>query len=333
MGTLHQIYDRWRTRIPGGWPNRLMLVALLLAAAGLVAGIAVYWGSPSTLLAATQSLQRYGAGLAEKSIEVGGARIVYLEGGEGDAVVLVHGIYAEKDHWTGVAGRLTGNFRVIVPDLAGFGESGIPAGGTYAYDQQVERLHDFLTALGLDRYHLAGNSMGGAIVGIMAARWPEEVLSVSFVGGAPRVPGAQPSEMERAIAAGAPSPMVVTSKEAYFDRFHYLFDAMPFIPQPILDLWAARDAADPEKNKRIWAEVGAIHAEDFPRAIPRISAPAFVLWCDRERVFHVSGAQELADRLQNATLRILKGCGHLPMLERPTETGRALSAFLLSQDD
>jgi abhydrolase domain-containing protein 6 len=334
MRDTRRIFQRWPSRISGGSCGfRLALITAVLAAAMFAAGFAIYWGSPRTLLAATQSLQRFDAGVALKSIEVGGARIAYLDGGEGEAVVLVHGIYAEKDHWNGVAGRLTGNFRVIIPDLAGFGESEIPAGGTYSYDQQVERLHDFLTALGLQRYHLAGNSMGGAIVGIAAARWPSEVLSVSFIGGAPRVPGAEPSEMELAIAAGEPSPMVVTNTESYFDRFHYLFETMPFIPQPILDLWAARDAADPEKNKRIWAEVGGVHAEDFPRAIPEIDAPAFVLWCDGERVFHVSGAQKLADRLHQANLVILKGCGHLPMLERPGETGNALSSFLLSQEN
>lgn len=294
----------------------------------MLAGAAFYWGAPASLLSVTQALQRMAAGLSKHTIEVNGAEVVYLEGGTGDAVVLLHGIYAEKDHWNEMAGSLTNDHRVLVPDLPGFGESEMPNGGSYSYDEQVERLHNFVATLGLRRYHLVGNSMGGAIVGAMAARWPEEILSLSFVGGAPRVPGAAPSDMERIIASGAMAPMVVNSKAEYFARFDILFHSMPFIPGPILNIWAARDAADPIKNWRIWDEVGNEHAADFPNSIAKITAPTFILWGEKDRVFDVTGAKALGRQISGSEVYVLPNCGHLPMLECPDEAAKQLGAFI-----
>ena len=304
-------------------------IPMAIAALTIAGSLTFYWGAPESLLAVTQAAQRAVAGLSKEVIEVDGAPVTYLKGGKGEAVILLHGIYAEKDHWDQVAGQLTDDFLVIAPDIPGFGESGMPKNGTYSYDQQVERLHDFLRALKLDRYHLVGNSMGGAMVGAMAARWPDETLSVTFFGGAPRVPGAKTSDMERIIANGGPSPMVVTSEAMYFHRFDFIFHNMPFIPQPILNLWAKRDAADPEKNRRIWREVGNEHAADFPNAIPKISAPTFILWGDKDRVFDVSGAWALQKQIAGSQVHIVKETGHLPMLERPGGSGALLRVFLL----
>lgn len=316
LGTILWLRTDWRRALAAG------LVVLLLAGGGF------YWGAPASLLAITQAAQRAAAGLSKKAIEIDGARMIYLEGGSGEIVVLVHGIYAEMDHWDQVAGALTNDFRVIVPDLPGFGESEMPKGGSYSYDEQVLRLHDFLGAMGVRRYHLVGNSMGGAIVGAMAARWPKETLSVSFIGGAPRVPGTAPSDMERVIATGTESPMVVTTKAEYFARFQFLFHDMPFIPGPILSLWAAREASDPVKNRRIWDEVWDEHASDFPQSIPDIVAPTFILWGEKDRVFDVSGAYALAKQIPGSQIHIIPDCGHLPMLEHPGETGALLAAFL-----
>ncbi|MDO8289380.1 MAG: alpha/beta hydrolase [Parvibaculum sp.] len=318
LNNLASSFKTRRFRIPMG------LAALIVAGS-----VIFYWGAPNSLLTVTQAAQRAGAGLSKEVVDVNGAPVTYLKGGDGEAVILLHGIYAEKDHWDQVAGQLTDDFLVIAPDIPGFGESGMPEGGSYSYDQQVGRLHDFLRALKLSRYHLVGNSMGGAIAGAMAARWPEETLSLSFFGGAPRVPGAKPGDMERIIASGGPSPMVVTSEAEYFQRFDFIFHEMPFIPTPILNLWAARDAADPEKNRRIWHEVGNEHAADFPNSIPRISTPTLILWGDMDRVFDVSGASALQKQIQHSQIHILEETGHLPMLERPSESGAFLRRFLL----
>lgn len=302
----------------------------LLAACGLIAALAVFYlAAPRYLLFAVTAAQRSSAGLEARQLTVDGASIAYLDsGGDGEPVLLVHGIYAEKDHWAAMAGELDPQFRIIIPDVPGFGDSKLPDGARYSYEGQSARLLAFADALGLGSYHLAGNSMGGTLVGMMAAERPERTLSVSFIGGVPRVDGAAPGRMALGLMRGDPNPMVVLDRDDYFDRFAFLFVEMPFIPGAILEFWAERDAAQAALNVRIWQEIGAGKAGALMSRLERIAAPALVVWCDGDALFDVSGAHILHDQIADSRLHIFEGCGHLPMMERPEASGLALNTFL-----
>src|SRR5471030_1702940 len=90
-----------------------------------------------------------------------GLRMPYLEGGSGDTLVLVHGFAGDKDNFTRMARFLTPHYRVICPDLPGFGDASRDPGASYAIAAQVERLRAFLDVHAPGRIHLGGNSMGG----------------------------------------------------------------------------------------------------------------------------------------------------------------------------
>jgi pimeloyl-ACP methyl ester carboxylesterase len=92
---------------------------------------------------------------------VGKHTIVYLEGGRGESVLLLHGFGADKDNWNLFSRYLTKRYHVIAPDLPVFGESSKIWSDQYNISAQVERVHDFVKQLGLKSFHLAGNSMGG----------------------------------------------------------------------------------------------------------------------------------------------------------------------------
>src|ERR1043166_4362406 len=98
-------------------------------------------------------VERFSAGFRRKSVQIGDHRVAYSEGGKGEPVVLVHGFGASSDSWNRMAGRLTKKFRVIALDMPGWGQSTRIDSASYAYPQQVERLHQFLSALGLGRVH------------------------------------------------------------------------------------------------------------------------------------------------------------------------------------
>ena len=109
-------------------------------------------------------LQRRHSGLRRREIEIpGGLRYVYLEGGRGEPLLLLHGFGADKDHFTRVARFLTPHYRLIVPDHIGFGQSSHPQDADYAAPAQAARLRAFMRALGIERFHLGGSSMGGQI--------------------------------------------------------------------------------------------------------------------------------------------------------------------------
>jgi alpha-beta hydrolase superfamily lysophospholipase len=142
-------------------PFRSVLLACTVAVTALLYGCDSV--GPS-LKDKAYAMERSRAGLERKEIALpDGSRIVYLEGGTGAPLVLVHGFGADKDNFTRVARYLTPHYRVILPDLVGFGESSHRTDVDYHYAAQAERVRAFVQALGLSRIDLGGNSMGGGI--------------------------------------------------------------------------------------------------------------------------------------------------------------------------
>ena len=89
-------------------------------------------------------------------------------------MVLLHGFGGDKSAWVRVSRYLTPHFRMVAPDIPGFGESSQDPSAHYGIVEQVERIDAFVHSLGLGTVHLGGNSMGGAIAGVYAARHPDD---------------------------------------------------------------------------------------------------------------------------------------------------------------
>lgn len=307
-------------------PRRFVRALLALVLLPLAALAGVYFAAPLRLEPALVDLNRRLSGLAEKSVEVDGHRVHYLEGGEGETVVLLHGIFASKDHWTEFARGLTPHYRVIALDLPGFGESTRLADAPYDYPAQTARLESVAAKLGLGRFHLAGNSMGGALAGFYASRHPERVLTVAFVGAPHGILSPTLSESQRRIRAGE-IPLVARTPEDFEGMMRLLFVERPFIPRPILARAREDALGGAASNVRIWKEHHA-YADALRPLLPGIRVPALALWGEGDRIFDASGAPILAAGLKDDETVVMKGVGHLPMLERPAETAGLYLAFL-----
>jgi len=115
----------------------------IIAAILIIVPVLVYFLFPAPFYRMAIYAGRSAAGLTEKTVQVDDHRIVYLEGGRGETVLLVHGFGAEKDNWVLFAKYLTPIYRVVIPDLAGFGEiSRIPE-ASYDIMSQAARLDRF----------------------------------------------------------------------------------------------------------------------------------------------------------------------------------------------
>lgn len=289
---------------------------------------AAWWGVPSLFAPPLLAANRMSAGLSEKTIAAAGHEVHYLEGGKGETLVLLHGIFAEKDHWVDFARPLTGSWRVVAPDIPGFGESGRKDGEAYDYLAQVDRLTALLDALQVQRVHLAGNSMGGTLAVLLALRHPDRVASVALVGSPHGIRTPQASAMDALIDAGG-APLVARAPEDFRRMADLVFARQPWLPHPILQ--RAQDAAlrHPDSDLRIWRE----QLKDrhlLHERIAALAAPTLVLWGAADRVFHPSGADVLRARLPHAQVHLLPGIGHLPMMEAPADAAAAYRRFLLA---
>ncbi len=127
---------------------------------------------------------------SEQFFDSAGVKIRYIEAGQGDPVVLIHGFSSSADaNWrqTGVFDKLARDFRVVALDCRGHGQSEKPHDASSYGMVMVEDVARLLDHLKIRRAHIVGYSMGGAITGAFIVKHPDRVLTAVFGGSAPRI--------------------------------------------------------------------------------------------------------------------------------------------------
>ncbi|MEO8716916.1 MAG: alpha/beta hydrolase [Burkholderiales bacterium] len=294
------------------------LVALGAIGLAVVAlGAYFFFTAPERLMRSALEYERRLAGLERKEITpASGLRTVYLEGGRGAPLLLLHGFGGNKDNFTRVAKYLTPHYRVVIPDLAGFGESAKPAQADYAPRAQVERLRALVRGLGIGKLHLGGNSMGGHIALTYGALYPKEVESLWLLDAA-GVWSAPPSELRRMMADTGENPLLVKNEEQ-FAQLIALVTAKPLmIPRPLLDVLAQERIRNYPLEQRILKQLAADSVEERIRGL---AIPALIVWGQQDRVLHPGTAGILQMLLIRSEVVMMPGVGHVPMLEQPEKS-------------
>lgn len=294
----------------------------------------IYLLFPETLFNLVVKAGRRYAGLAKKEIQVDDHKIVYLDGGKGQTILLLHGFGANKDNWIRFAKYLANDYHVVIPDIPGFGESSQIQNENYAAENQLKRIDWFTEVLKLERFHLAGNSMGGMLAGMYGAKYPQKVLTLALL--APGGVGS-PSPSEVAILLQKGTNPLLTGNTGDFDRLIKLcFAKPPFIPSQFKKVLAADAVAHRDFNKKIWDDMlGNLTKEAlFAREnllkpyLPQIQAPVLIIWGDTDKILDVGGVSVLEKNLKNYQTVIMKDTGHTPMLEKPQETASYYLSYL-----
>lgn len=305
--------------------KKIFVIVPLVILFGL---IGVYFIFPGATFDILRKVARCAGGLKQHSIDVKGLRIEYLEGGKGDALVLLHGLGANKDNWTRIGKHLTPHFRVIAPDLPGFGESSLDPDGDYTISIQAERVKAFVGALGIKSLHLGGSSMGGSIAGAYASRYPKDLKSLLLIAPA-GVASSKPSEMSRRLKEGKPNPLVVESVEDYERLLGFVFVKRPFIPRPIKKALIKEAIEHHQLNREIFTQLSSsVDVPPLEALLKGLSVPTLIVWGAQDMVLHVSGAKILESIMTKAKVEVMDAVGHLPMIEKPEETAALYVSFI-----
>lgn len=302
------------------WPLYGGLLALILASA------ATWYLRPGLWQPWLLQANRLSAGLDHCVVQTPSHSMHVLTRGSGTPVLMLHGIFAEKDHWVDFARAMPKDARLIVPDLAGFGQSGRDPALPYDYAAQLRYLVEFMDAMGLHRVHVVGSSLGGTLGALLAARYPQRVASLAFMGSPHGLRSPQPSDMDQAIAAGL-SPLVPRTEAEFDAMLALVFADPPFLPFPVKALARQQAVHQAPSNQKVWdAQVNDRYLLD--RVLPDVRTPVWALWGSHDRVFHVSGTDRLRALQPEASIQVLDGVGHLPMMERPRASAHAYAQFL-----
>ncbi|HEX5372654.1 MAG TPA: alpha/beta hydrolase [Aquabacterium sp.] len=319
----------WRL-IPGSFT--LTLARMQLKFTSLVAALMV---SLSTLLAgcddigppltrAALSVERWHADLERKELVLpNGTRIAYLEGGRGDPLVLLHGFGTDKDNFTRVARWLTPHYRVIIPDLVGFGESSRLTGVDYRFAAQAQRVHDFTQALGLKQLSLGGNSMGGAIAMSYAAQHPKDVDSLWLLDPA-GIAGAPHGELARRVLAGQPNPLIIEKEDDFPAMMNFAMSDPPYLPGPIMNVMARQRIANRALELVVFRQIAL---DSVNQAIRNLPTPTLIVWGEEDRVLSAGTVPLLKSLLPQAEAIVMPRIGHAPMIEHPRQAAEDYLRF------
>ncbi|MCK9283638.1 MAG: alpha/beta hydrolase [Rhodocyclaceae bacterium] len=301
---------------------RILLVIVLVTVGGLIAFLYL---APETFTRLAVAAERSRAGLVRKEIVLpDGLRYAYLEGGQGEPLLLLHGFGANKDNFIRIAPYLTARYRLIVPDHIGFAESSHNAQAGYGPDIQAERLHALLLALGIrGKVHVGGNSMGGLIALHYGLHYPQDTASLWLLDPAGAT-SAPPTEFLKAVAAGPKNPLLVGSTEDLAYLLSQAASKPPFIPRPMLAVFAQERIANQALEKKILADLFKDRTE---QRIAGMALPTLIVWGDEDRLLAPAGAEILHRLLPNSQVAMMPDIGHMPMIEDPAATAADFLRF------
>jgi pimeloyl-ACP methyl ester carboxylesterase len=271
------------------------------------------------------------AGLVSALAQLSFGNVEYLRSENGvkhssEAIVLLHGAAADKTSWARFAKHLNRKFQLVIPDLPGHGNSVGDINLDYSINAQAERLKEFLSALGINRVHLIGNSMGGTIAIHLASISPNLVASLVVIDAAGFE--ASPSWLRQHVAHTGINPMVdLRDATDYRAMMRIGMEAPPYIPGIIISALARAFVKRKAINEKIIKDIE--RDLDQTGSLSKIVAPCLVIWGSADKVEHVDNAEFLHQRLTNSRKIVMKGIGHVPMVEAPKQVATACSSFFV----
>ncbi|MEM6639072.1 MAG: alpha/beta fold hydrolase [Pseudomonadota bacterium] len=303
-----------------------MLNIALLLIGGIVAALLVLeLVFPHAAARFFLGLERRRSGLTRREATLDGIRTVWMEGGRGDTLVLLHGFGADKDNYVRVARYLTPHFHVVIPDLPGFGESERLLDAPYSFEDQTHRLRGILREMGIDRCHIGGSSMGGAIAALYGAHYPRHTLSRWLLAPA-GVDGSEDSEMVAHYRATQVSLLLPTSVPDFRRVMELAVEIKPLLTPSIRKVLGERAIQDVTLHTRVFEEIAL--SEPINDTVRTSDVPTLVVWGELDRVLHPSGGPILDSVLPQSRLIMMPGVGHLPMVEDIAGSARAYIAFV-----
>jgi pimeloyl-ACP methyl ester carboxylesterase len=256
-----------------------------------------------------------------------GIKTNYLEAGKGDPVVLIHGSgpgVTSYANWRLVLPALAENFRVVAPDMVGFGFSERPANVQYGVQTWADQVVGLMDTLELPKAHLVGNSFGGAIALRIATQHPDQVGKLVLMGsmgvpfpiteGLERVWGYEPSfeNMRKVLDVFAYSRELVNDELA---ELRYRGSIQPGFQESFAAMFPA--------PRQRWVEAMCTPEDD----IRRLPHRTLIVHGREDQVIPVQTSLRLMELIDNADLSVFSHCGHWSMIERTADFNRAVSEF------
>lgn len=307
---------------------RFLFVILLLLVLIFLQGCG---GLQENISSVLFNLERKRSGVLVRTVNVNTRDIYYLERtGPGPVVVLLHGFSSDKTDWIRFIGYLPKKYHIIALDLPGHGDNIKTHLPSYDPLSLSHGIADVIDSLGITRFHLAGNSLGGLVSKLYTNEHPDRVISLGLfdsAGVTPSVPG----DFYDALKKGE-NPFDIKTRADWENFKTYAFYRQPFIPWPVDNVLARKRI----KNNAFYQEIfqsminhPALSDPEFQAQILQsLPMPVLLIWGDKDRILNVSSVEVYSKYIKNLQTVILKDCGHVPMLEMPEVSAEQYARFI-----
>jgi pimeloyl-ACP methyl ester carboxylesterase len=250
-------------------------------------------------------------------ITLNGHRIAYLDEGNGEVLLLVHGLSGSSSSWTKVMPKLARKYRVIAPDLLGHGQSDKPH-CDYTPATFARLLRDLLDALGIDKVTVVGHSLGGGVAMTFAARYRDHCRRLVLVnsGGF----GSEVTALLRMASlpgAGFVLPVIAAGR-AIWTGGASARNGLPDRDDRRVFLRTLRSVVN-HRGQAASALDCLHHLADLPTQI---------IFGDNDRVIPVAHAHTAHSLLPGSRLHIISGAGHDPQMQHPDTVADLIDDFV-----
>jgi pimeloyl-ACP methyl ester carboxylesterase len=264
-----------------------------------------------------------------KFVEVDGMQVHVRDQGSGPVLVLLHGSNDSLFAWEGWVHELAGDHRVITLDLPGHGLTGPHPEGRYSHADMAELVDHLMTAVGVERFSLGGNSMGGQVAATYAILHPERVEKLILVDAT----GLHREEPRPFVFRLASWPVVGSLFTVVTPRFMVAASLRDVFGDPakVTDALVGRyqDLLLRAGNRGATRARLSMPVEELaPVRLATLKMPVLILWGRKDRWVLPKYAERYRDAIPGAKLLWFDDLGHVPMEEDPVTTARAVREFL-----
>ncbi|WP_059015722.1 alpha/beta fold hydrolase [Mycobacterium sp. M26] len=273
-----------------------------------------------------------------KYLDLHGDQVAYLDEGQGEVILLLHGMAGSSQTWRSVIRPLSRRYRVVAPDLLGHGHSAKPR-SDYSLGAFAVSLRDLLDEIGVARATVVGHSLGGGVAMQFVYQHPdyaERLILIGSGGLGPDVgwtlrllsaPGA-----ELIMPIIAPPPVLSVG-----EKVRSFFAKMGVESPRGAEIWNAYSSfSDPETRQAFLRTLRSVvdYRGQAVSALNRLHVkadlPTMAIWGDEDAIIPVQHAYAVQETRPDVRLEVLSGVGHFPQVERPMEVVDLIEDFIAS---
>lgn len=256
--------------------------------------------------------------------ELNGFSLHYEDNGSGTPLLLIHGFPLSAGIWREQSAGLAGKFRIIAPDLRGFGSSDIPA-GYCTMDLYADDMIALLDHLGIERAAVCGMSMGGYVLLNLLERYPSRITGACFM-----VTRAGADDDEgRARRLLLANEVLASGAAIVADAFSkVLFAPGTAAKQPELVAEALQIMMTAKPAGLAGGLLAMRERKDYRGRLANSTLPALIIGAEEDMAIPAGESRKLAAEIPGSRLLMIAGAGHMVMMEKAVEVNRAFEEFL-----